>query len=343
MRFLLKGGALGSALLVAACGGGGSDSPSTSAAATPSLISADEEVMRLFSDTAGDIADVIASGGVPLVAREVSEASWREDFGGGGSHTPIDGALSIEGDGNDLLVTIGEKGGPSYVYRIVNAAAINDSEFRFSAPGGGSFFMFISGSVTFADLFDAGAPSGFVRRMQVFYSPPGEDFGLESRVVMGTETRDSVISDLAGLNATATYNGRANVAIRDAGLGFPQFNGFLTGNLDMTADFGRRKVSGVVNDLTLELDGTSVTPSVTNPAGAIALDETDIVQNAFSGGMTPDAALQASNSDLAAFADSGTYSGAFYGPNAEEIGGTMTLDANVNGTRFLGIGNFDGR
>ena len=129
MNIFWKGAALGSATFLAACGGG-SDSDSTSNA-PPSLISADEEVLRLFSDTRGDIADVLASSGPALVAREVSEATWRETYDGSGGYELVDGEFSLQADGDDLLVTIGEEGGQRYTFRFRDAASNNSNQLTF--------------------------------------------------------------------------------------------------------------------------------------------------------------------------------------------------------------------
>jgi hypothetical protein len=341
--------AVSSIVLLTACGGGGGGSdddptsPPTSPPPTtdpPSLISPDEEVLRLFSDTSGDIADVIASNGPAIVAREVSEATWIETYDGSGSYRMIDGDFSIKADGNDLLVTIGEKGGAQYVYRIVDAASITESFVTIDTPGGDYFDLFINGGGTFADLFDSNIGSGYARRVGLYYSPAGEGLGYETRSVIGTETQDSMIAGLAALNATATYSGRAGINIRDANQGWPGFNGNLSGDLDLVANFGSGKISGSMNNLFLELGAGQTTTSTSDPAGSIRLDEAAIQKNAFAGTMSPDAVLSASDPAVATFAAGGKYSGAFYGPNAEEVGGTMTFDADVDGTRYLGIGNF---
>lgn len=340
MNIFWKGAALGSATFLAACGGG-SDSDSTSNA-PPSLISADEEVLRLFSDTRGDIADVLASSGPALVAREVSEATWRETYDGSGGYELVDGEFSLQADGDDLLVTIGEEGGQRYTFRFRDAASNNSNQLTFSNPATNEFFdLFIGGGGTIADLFNDNIGSGYARRVGVYYTPGGVDFGFETRSVIGTETRDSVIADLAGMNATASYRGFGSIKIARSDLGFFGFNGNLSGDLDMDADFGAGQVSGTMSNLFLESrEGQTIRPETGDRAGTIRLEDAAIQANAFQGGISPDAALTADDAGLAKFVDSGTYSGAFYGPNAEEIGGTMTFDEEVNGNRFRGIGHF---
>jgi hypothetical protein len=283
---------------------------------------------------------VLSSSGPPLVAREVSEATWRENYDGSGSYELIDGEFSIEAEGADLLVTIGEEGGQVYTYRIEDAALIdNGDNITIDGPDG-YFDLFISGGGTWADLFDPDFASGYARRVGLYFSPDGEEFGYETRSIVGTETTDSMIADLAGQNATATYSGRSNISIRQADAGWPTFNGNLSGDLDMEADFGAGQVSGTMSNLFLELRQGQTVDFSDNQVGTINLEAAAIQKNAFQGGMSPDAVLTADNSDLAVFVDSGTYSGAFYGPNAEEIAGTMIFDAPVGDTTYLGIGNF---
>lgn len=334
MNTILKCSAIGSLVFLAGCGGGSGNG-------APGLITPDEEATRMFSDTSGDIADVIASGGPALVAREVSEATWRETYPDSGTYEIIDGVFSIEADGNDLLVTIGEEGGQTYVYRVVDAASIDSDQITIEGPDG-YFDLFISGGGTFSDLFDSDIGSGYARRIGLYFSPDGENFGYETRSIIGTETRDEVIADLAGEDATAVYNGRANISLRRADLGWQGYNANLNGDLEMLADFGAGEVSGSIGNLYLEeREGPDVVYS-DDQAGSIILEAAAIQQNAFQGNMSSDAILTAANPDLADFADSGIYSGAFYGPNAEEIAGTMLFDTTVNGFPLLGIGHFQG-
>ncbi|MCV2863958.1 transferrin-binding protein-like solute binding protein [Defluviimonas sp. WL0075] len=155
--------------------------------------------------------------------------------------------------------------------------------------------------------------------------------------VVGTETRPSDIGSLP----TATYNGRARIMAlpNDGDPDFSTARTQVRGDMEMTADFGAATIAGSIYNIeTRPAGGSSFDPTL----GSISMDETDIVGNSFDGTLTPDADLRTSL-DLSADT-SGTYSGRFYGPNAEEVAGTLTITgADGTGTDpFSGVGFFWG-
>lgn len=132
--------------------------------------------------------------------------------------------------------------------------------------------------------------------------------------VIGTETKAAALEG----KANATYTGTASAFATNTTTGnLVLYNG--TANL--SADFGASTISGSVGGITY-MDtascgsGTCATGAV---AGAIAMNETSISGNGFTGALT-------GSGDLASV--NGGYTGKFYGPNGEEVAGTISGTAD---------------
>lgn len=310
------------------------------------LISAEEELLRVFADTDGDglgnqdFADVLDADG-ELVARRVSLASWREDYPGNGSYMTLDGTLRIQGDGDDLLVTVDDGNGTLDTIRIVDARSITASNV--TIDNGDLFFdMFVGNGLEIGDLLDSSVGNGYAFRVGVYYTNRlrGNEFGSELRAVMGAETQDAMIGDLHDASATASYSGFGAIDVRRADAGWNIYNGNISGDVDMTADFGASTISGAMSNLFYEeRAGSTVTDSY-GVAGSILMDEAKIKDNAFKGTLSADAALAADDDGIATVAGSVGYSGAFYGPQAEEVGGTFQGSGSFEGTDYLASGAF---
>lgn len=330
-------------MALAACGGSGDDPVGV-------VIGANEESLRVFADTNGDglgdqdLADVLARGDT-VTAREVAEASLIESFPDGGSYSSVDGTLAFAGDGDDLLVTFGPKGDRTTV-RVVDAASIignqvviNDSGFYFD--------LFVQGDRDIADLLDDTAGNGYSIRTGLFYADDLDDFGFQTRAVLGAETTDARLATLGTDSATATYGGVASIEVRRADAGFRTFNANVFGDLDMNADFGEGTISGRLDNINLSVrtdfnEETEMWGSETSDpvAGALILNETTFSINGFSGSVSPNMTLTGDDPGLAAISTGVDYSGAFFGPQAEEVGGTISGGGSFEGTDYLAIGSF---
>jgi hypothetical protein len=184
------------------------------------------------------------------------------------------------------------------------------------------------------DLLNSGNGYAEVLYVQTNQIVPGEP-NTAAYAVIGTETKDA---DLKAL-PTATYAGKARVDIVPAtgfrSLGLDRTS--LRSDMTMTADFGKGEVSGSLTAITLEAPGTGTRAAV---AGSLSLDKTTFDQNGFAGTVSPDATF-IGNAGLQS--GSGTYSGAFYGPNAEEVAGTLGFTGTeVGGSGLNGYGYFIG-
>jgi hypothetical protein len=112
----------------------------------------------------------------------------------------------------------------------------------------------------------------------------------------------------------------------------------------LTANFGgaNPRVSGTVDTINVRVDGTETAFSNEGVAGNLLLNTATINGNGFAGTMSADPTL-AANSPMVGAVATGTYSGAFYGPNAEEIGGSMQGPDPVGTSDFIGFGYFIGQ
>lgn len=329
--------ALGSISITACSSGSGNNA---------GLISASEQKTRVFADTNGDgVGDqdfgvVLNDNTKSLVAREVSESSWLEEFGKG--YSPLDGSLSIKGEGDDLLVTIPDGQGSTTTVRIVNARAITTNSVRIDtrSTGGYIFDMFLGKNKSIGELLTPG--TGYSVPIGIFYTKGGASKGFETRSIIGTETTDARIDALRNSSAIATYNGFGSINIRKVDQDWQAFNSHVQGDVAMTADFGAGSVSGTMTNLFYEERAGNTVTASSNPNGSVIMNPATIQANAFKGALSPDSTLLADSPDLANTAGQLGYSGAFYGPQAQEISGTMSGSATVNGQDYLAMGRFDG-
>jgi hypothetical protein len=145
---------------------------------------------------------------------------------------------------------------------------------------------------------------------------------------------------------TATYSGTAFAEIFPANGYVNNFTSRteLRSRLDMAVNFENSKISGALSGIE-ERYPTGVEANPSTPwesiNGTWRMTETDLSVNGFTGKIVPDA-----NYNGALNLTSSAYAGAFYGPNADEVGGTLSLTgtaaAPAGGGDFNGIGYFTG-
>jgi hypothetical protein len=79
-----------------------------------------------------------------------------------------------------------------------------------------------------------------------------------------------------------------------------------------------------------------------DPDYGIIFEETAIQGNAFSGDLSPDAAMLASeDTGISALIAASTYSGAFYGPTGSQIGGVASGSALTEDGEYMMYGTFE--
>ncbi len=148
--------------------------------------------------------------------------------------------------------------------------------------------------------------------------------------VVGAQT---LFADVAS-NPTATYSGSAGLKVAPASnySGTYPNEHFVTGELSMSVDFQNESLSGNIDNLAYT---NALITSPANLSGSVSLDPTNIDENGeFTGVVSPDADFQAQfGLDPT---DKGSYSGGLFGPDAEQIGGTIGLSS----TTITGYGYF---
>ena len=335
-RCLRVGTGLATLCLLAACGGGGGDgvtrgpTPVTPSDTTYNIPDG-EQALRLFADSVpgGDAGGAIANDQT-LTARSVGSAAVALDYGD--DVTAPTGTTQVQlrrnADGELTLIVNGaaydfEPGDRENAFGYFTADECDTSDVCVS-------------TFNYTGEIDELLTNGFGYAEVVGYQTNQltDDGGenLRGFAVVGAETRDSA---LAGL-PTATYSGRAEIGT------FPS-TGFIDnetsrqgirGDLSMTADFGAGTISGQVTNLQSETGFSGYNPA----AGSITMEQAEFDVNGFRGGMSASADYAAGSEDLV---NNSSYSGAFYGPAAEEVGGTISgSGAGRNGAGYF-YGNKD--
>ncbi len=120
---------------------------------------------------------------------------------------------------------------------------------------------------------------------------------------------------------TAVYAGTGNMTIQD-NLDVLDLNGTVT----VTADFG----NGTVDTEYSNLNGTR-SPAFANPqaatnVGTVLVKGSRIAGTGFSGGTASIQSTQVNNGQPLSAQATTSLSGAFYGPNADEVGGAFVVD-----------------
>lgn len=165
------------------------------------------------------------------------------------------------------------------------------------------------------------------------YTVPGGGTSYIGQAATGYQTPDS------GLPTTgsATYTGNSNTT--GAAIGAYAVNtssgaqaGTLSGNVSATANFGSGTLSGTMTNMTATPVGSSTSTPWNNVtfSGNIGTANPNTKNTVFG---TTAAAAPPSGAGSAAFttAAQGNFSGAFFGPNAQEFGATWTLYEPTNG------------
>lgn len=289
---------------------------------------------RNFAADAGTAVKALDDGKT-LTAQEGGVASVDVNFGGGPTalvahdvaiKKNASGELSLIIDGVEQAFTTADRfiepDGSSFGYDI------ND-------PAGNRFIGLFSQNGELDTVLDPNNPS-YLQVWSFSTNQVGPDPNAnEPRgfAVVGTETQAAALASLP----SATYSGYAQIDTYPT-TGFVNSatsRSRVNGDLSMAADFGAATIFGSIGNL----DGNGPGQPNAPIAGSIAMDQTAISGNGFAGTLTPDATFLA---DTGVSGTTGSYAGTFYGPSADQLGGTMTLTGSENGQAFNGIGFFRG-
>lgn len=199
----------------------------------------------------------------------------------------------------------------------------------------GSLFSFYGGETK--DILD-GTDKNYLQVWGI-YNPDkySNDFA-----VVGAETPTSVIDKTT---ATASYEGRARVEMRLKDQPAERID--VRGNMALDADFTARTVKGNIAVTDGRYRGNEYPRTGWMPgSGNIAMTEAKISGNGFSGGTLkqgadvnlPTEVTQDIDVDISGSA----YSGRFYGPNAEQVGGAINVTGVSEAGAVVGQGYFAG-
>lgn len=299
-------------------------------------ISQQEEAARIFSSGNGDLGQVLGNGRI-VTARQIAMAGinlnynadtteltemteFRVQQNANGEFT-----LSLNGSVWEFVEADREPNEEGEVYGYFTEAECNTTDecvslFNYTGEiddlksSGNGFHEILSAQ---SNQVDAGQPD------------------LRAFAVIGTETRDGDLSSLG----TATYTGRARIDVYPE-TGFENNSGSRTrlqsNNLTMEANFGAGTISGSMDELQARGPGES---DYTSIGGVLTMEETSFQVNGFAGDLSADAAFATATG--ATFDANSTYSGAFYGANAEEVGGVISMSgSDSDGEPFNAIGMF---
>tara|TARA_A100000171_G_scaffold50537_1_gene62249 strand:+ start:235 stop:1239 length:1005 start_codon:yes stop_codon:yes gene_type:complete len=321
------------ALSVAACG----SSNGVDKVIDVTDITEEAQAKRTFAtDEDGDPVDAGAAiaSGKTLTARAVGVALQNLNYHTGETSTTTDVTASIKrNDDGALTVTIdGEE-------LAFTPADVNGEGDGYEVEVDGKFAGVYNYNGPVEDLLTAG--NGFAQVVQIFRSSEnaeGHVSGDSTFAIFGTETADEDLKDLP----KAEYTGRSRInVVPNSGFESNSESRYkVRSEIAMTADFGAGEIWGTIGNTTIEDPEDGVRDAV---EGTIAMDKTTFDNNGFAGTLTADADFI---SDIDVNSAEGTYSGAFYGPNAEQVAGALTFgigadDGSLNGNGYFSADKVD--
>jgi hypothetical protein len=314
-----------SVLGLAACGGSNSG-----AIVTPSF-SEDDQALRTFAQEDGDIGAILTQNGT-LASRAGSAVGVQLRFDGGTTNL-TDAAVTVSMNAaGELTATLN---GQQQEFTVADRKVEDDGStygYDFNAADGTTFQLFHFGG-SLEDLLTEGTGFGTIVSVGGDLGPDGDTLYHRTFAAIGGETTDLALANMTG-SATYLGNGRIDLYPTDDFINSGASRNRLRGDVTMTANFDAGEISGVMNNLTLQVPESSERAAFD---GQIDLNTGSFVTNTFSGTVTGDAAL--SDAGLALNED-GAYNGAFFGPDADEVHGVISGTGALNGTNVNGIGYF---
>lgn len=310
--------------LIAACGGGsGSGSPGVTSR------SGNSEAERVLAVDAGNAAEALEDG-AELKASQRASSGWTRTFSAETAELSADTTAFVSrNDQGGLDLTVGGQ-----TIRFI-ASDLSEDGYGFQLPDGTAGIWSWDGD----GIIDALDPeTGGYTLVFDYYSDNDDGTGRNGFLVVGTETAEA---DLQAL-PTATYEGYARIRVAPT-TGFDDYAADVSearGDVTMVADFGAGTVSGEVTNM------AGRAPQLEDPTrtwtpfdGALAMEEAAITGNGFTGAITADADFNAAVGTI----DAGsTYSGTFFGPGGEEVGGGIHVTGTgaEDGQAYLGFGHW---
>lgn len=324
MKIITISAAAITTLTLTACGGSTSSGTEIVGVTLPAA----EAASQVFATGTGDLGDAL-SAGEPLAARNVSSASILRIYDAKTSE-PLNADVQIvqNADGELGLIVDGVRHNFTAAERKVeDDGKVYGYEFDDSED---SYYNLFSWKGELDEAVASG--NGYASPFE-YYFDSGDGNAKLGFVVVGTETA------AAGLPTTgsAEFTGSSTINIFPAEnfTSHSEVRQRVRGDVVMDVNFLDSTISGAISDLKLRVPGSDDDNSV---AGVISMEETGINANGYRGDLSMDAA------GVAAFeiatSDIGEYSGAFYGPGAEETGGAIVTTTKTEDGTYNGVGFF---
>ncbi|MBN8631641.1 MAG: transferrin-binding protein-like solute binding protein [Rhodobacterales bacterium] len=309
--------------LVAACGGGGSSGNGVVSR------SGNTGADKILAVDAGNAAEALEDGAT-LKASQRASSGWKRSYDAATAELSADSTATVRrNDQGGLDLTVGGQ-----TIRFV-AADLSEDGYGFELPDGSASIWSWDGE-SMAEALDPSA--GRFSLVFDYHSENDDNTGRSGFLVVGTETADA---DLQAL-PTATYDGYARIRVAPT-TGFDDWNTDMSearGDVTMVADFGAGNVSGAVTNM------AGRAPRDENPTrtwvpfdGSLTMEEAAITGNGFTGAIRADADF----TDNVGTIDAGSsYSGTFFGPNGEEVGGGINMSGTSaeDGLDYIGYGHW---
>lgn len=326
-------GILAASTALAACssgsggGSGGNGSGNTSAD-------------KVLAADAGTAAKALADG-TTLRASGRASSAWVRDFSGDTTTAALaaDSSVQIRKNNQGGLDLITPDGTFTFT-----ADDLSEDGYNFELPDGSAGISAWNGD-SMADALDAEGEERWSLMFEYWYDyGDGDgDFSRNGFGVIGTETADAKLATLP----TATYEGFTRIHLGPT----ENFDDWDTqthrvrGDLALTADFGAGQVSGEIDNLEHREPNLVDPDRIWTPFdGSLTLETADIVGNGFEGAVTADAGFDAA---IGTVGTDSSYSGTFFGPDAEEVGGGISLTGTAAdltnipaGSAYVGYGGW---
>lgn len=308
--------------VVAACGGGGGSTAVTSR-------SGNSATERVLAVEAGNAAEALEDGAT-LRASQRASSGWTRTFDAETAELSGDSTATVRrNDEGGLDLTVGGQ-----TIRFTSADLSEDG-YGFVLPDGSAGIWSWDGESMAEALDPAGGRYSLVFD---FYNDNADGTGRNGFLVVGTETAEA---DLQAL-PTATYEGYARMRVAPT-TGFDDYQADVSearGDVTLVADFGAGTVSGEVTNMAGRV------PQLEDPTrtwtafdGSLTMEEAAITGNGFTGAITADAGFTA---EIGSIDAGSSYSGTFFGPGGEEVGGGINLTGTAaeDGLDYIGFGHW---
>lgn len=319
-------------LVLCACGGSNSTSTENDILAA-AQIPESEQAARTFADNGDSIEDLGAAiaGGAVLTSRSATTAGIDLGYDQSDQETEIVPTIIAvsEVTANSIKVSVD---GVERVFGVGEEFLLEGEVVGYTYDGDdGEFYNIFNLSGPVSEIGTTG--NGWSAILLATSSPPGADRARRAFAVIGTETTDDAIPSLTG---TATYTGEGfiNLFPAEGFVNIGQSRTSILGDVTMNANFDNGGISGEMTSLSMRSPGEEEA----DIDGRFIFEEALFSENNFEGAFAVDGDAAA---ETGLRIDEGsTYNGAFFGPNAENVGATTTFTGTMNGEAVNGIGVF---